>query len=133
MRVPLTVLASLTCLLLSACPDSLFQPLPAGSAQGAYAGQFLASDESTVLGTLSLQVDTAGAVTGSGQVDGRSVELAGTVAAGKVVVYLTDTLNGLAGRLRGDASQAVLGGDFELARPAGQEQLEGYWECAPQG
>jgi hypothetical protein len=132
LQARVTGLVFLICgaLLLLGCPDSLMQPLPPGGGQGDYSGQFTTED-SVVLGTFSINVSGVGAVSGSGLLDGQSVTITGVLASDAIDAALEESLSGMSGHFTGVRTGNGYSGDFTLSRPAGQDDLQGYWDCAP--
>jgi hypothetical protein len=117
--------------LLLGCPDSLMQPLPPGGGQGSYSGEFTSEDSTTVLGTFNLSINTVGAISGSGLLGGQSIELTGLLTGNEVDAALLETLSGMSGHFTGVRTGTGYSGDFTLSRPAGEDDLTGYWDCAP--
>jgi len=117
--------------LLFGCPDSLMQPLPPGGGQGVYSGEFTAEDSTTVLGTFSITISAVGAISGSGLLNGQNIEITGLLTGNVVDASLLETLSGMSGRLSGVRTGSGYSGDYSLNRPGGEDDLLGYWDCAP--
>jgi hypothetical protein len=133
MRVlSLTLLPIFTLLLLTGCPGSVIMPLPTGGGPGDYAGQFKGEDANgdfTAIGTLTLNISAAGALTGTGLLNGRSVSVIGLLDVdGLLDGDITDTLTELSGRFSGQLAGSQLSGSFRLPDPE-TDDLTGVWDA----
>jgi hypothetical protein len=128
----LTLLPIFTLLLLTGCPGSVIVPLPAGGGPGDYLGQFEGEDANgdfTVIGSLTLNISAAGAVTGTGLLNGRSISVLGLLDAdGFLDGDITDTLTELSGRFSGQLAGVQLSGSFRLPDPE-TDDLTGVWDA----
>jgi len=108
------------------------QPLPPGGGQGEYAGQFTDEADTEVLGTFELEIDDVGAVSGSGLLSEREINITGVLNADEVDAYIDDAITHRSGRFRGRRSgSGGYTGEFWIDREEGTGDLEGYWNCSP--
>lgn len=122
--------ALLAGLLLSGCPGSEFVPLPPGSGQGDYAGQFTNDDESQVYGDFEFSIDNNGALSGDGLLQGRKVDLEGILAGdGTLTGFMTDSVTQISGNFDANLISGVLVGDFIMPQNNGDPDLEGLWDA----
>jgi hypothetical protein len=135
MRALVVTTLLLAALLLAGCPGSIIEPLPAGLGPGTYVGQFEgenAGGDFTNIGTLTLTVGNAGQVSGTGEVDGRSVSVSGLLDAdGLLDGDITDTLSELSGRFSGQLAGTQLSGSFRLPQ-LDTDDLTGVWDAQRQ-
>jgi hypothetical protein len=121
---------TLLLLLLTACPGSVIEPLPAGAGPGSYSGTFTDEDSGALLGSFGLVISPVGAVDGEGQLNDRSVEITGTFAAGVMDALITDTLAQTSGDFAGQLVGSTLTGDFRMEDPEGGDDIVGLWDGA---
>ena len=130
MRIMLTSLlvACLACL--SACPGSIATPLPEGSGQGEYIGQFLDDTGTLVLGTFEIEIEPTGAMEGDGKLNTSDVELVGFFDGTTLQGWISDDLTGRSGEFDGAPEGNNFLGSFEIQGPDG-DQIEGFWDASP--
>lgn len=122
----------LTCLLplLASCPGSIAMPLPEGSGQGKYIGQFLDDTGTAVLGTFEMEIEDTGAMEGDGRLNNRDVELVGFYDGDTLQGWISDDLTGRSGEFDGYLEGNNMLGSFELEGPDGSP-IEGFWDAGP--
>lgn len=130
MRISLTILLLAVAGLLSACPGSVAMPLPAGSGQGDYIGQFLDDTGTLVLGTFEMDIEDTGAMEGDGKLNNRDVKLVGYFDGTRLEGWISDDLTGFTGEFDGTPEGNNMLGSFELQAEDGSP-IEGFWDAGP--
>ena len=116
--------------LLGGCPGSIAMPLPDGSGQGEYIGQFLDDTGTLVLGSFEMEIADTGAMEGDGKLNNRDVELVGFFDGDTLQAWVSDDLTGRSGEFDGVPEGNNFLGSFEIQGPDG-DQIEGFWDALP--
>ncbi|MDQ3022831.1 MAG: hypothetical protein M3R04_00375 [bacterium] len=132
MRTLLQYLIFAGLLALCGCPGSIIQPLPQGGGPGTYIGEFQGEDANgdfAPIGIITITIGSAGQVSATGQVEGRSISVSGLLDPdGLLDGDITDTLSELSGRFSGQLAGSQLSGSFRLPR-ADEDDLTGVWDA----
>lgn len=125
------MLLLLGCAALGGCPGSVIQPPAPGAGPGLYSGRFIDEGDTTEYGQFSLRIEASGEAHGSGQLNGRDVDLEGVLngASGEFTGTVTDSLTQLGGYFDGNISGTTLFGDFSFDQGLGQPDLLGLWDA----
>lgn len=125
------MLLLLGCVALSGCPGSVIQPPAPGAGPGLYSGRFTDEDDTAEYGQFTLRIEDSGEAHGSGQLNGRDVDLEGVLdgASGAFTGTVTDSLTQLGGYFDGSLSGTTLFGDFSFDQGLGQPDQLGLWDA----
>jgi len=131
MRTALAILLLLGLAGLTGCPGSVIQPPAPGSGPGFYNGRFTDENDTTEYGAFTLRIEDTGEAHGSGQLNGRDVDLEGVLdgASGAFTGTVTDSLTALGGYFDGNISGGSLFGEFSFDQGLGAPDLLGLWDA----